>query len=164
MSREQIPILAVVGWSDSGKTTFVTTLVEALTKKGYKVATIKHNAHKFQIDKPGKDSWQHRQAGAETVLISSAEKLAMIKSLEQQPKVETMVADYIDESYDLVVVEGYKSGSVPEIEIFRPALYDESVLEGEELLARVVNNGTKEDLKEQAKMLISNIEDKLLLV
>ncbi|MGM0501677.1 MAG: molybdopterin-guanine dinucleotide biosynthesis protein B [Bacillota bacterium] len=133
-------MLAVVGWSNSGKTTFITKLIPELKQRGYKIATIKHNAHKFKIDKPGKDSWRHRQAGAETVVLSSVDKVAVIKEVEQEIKVKQLVEQYIADEFDLVIIEGYKTGDTPKIEVFRPESYEQPVLEETQVLKRIINN------------------------
>ncbi|MTI60122.1 MAG: molybdopterin-guanine dinucleotide biosynthesis protein B [Firmicutes bacterium] len=141
-----IPIVSIVGWTNSGKTTFITKLIPVLKSRGYRIATIKHNAHKFEIDKQGKDSWRHRQAGAETVILSSKEKIAVIKEIKEEVAVEELVSRYIDQEIDLVIVEGYKTGSVPKIEVFRPDLYDQLVFPEGEVLTRIINR--EEDLTE----------------
>ncbi|WP_459836999.1 molybdopterin-guanine dinucleotide biosynthesis protein B [Halanaerobaculum tunisiense] len=133
-------MLSIVGWSNSGKTTFITKLIPRLKKKGYKVGTIKHNAHKFKIDKPGKDSWRHREAGAETVILSSHEKVAVIKEVNKEVPVKELADKYIDSSFDLVIVEGFKTGDLPKIEIFRPDLYDEYAVSKDEVLKRIINS------------------------
>src|SRR5512143_21431 len=73
-----IPIVSVVGKSDSGKTTLLEKLVKELTSRGYRIGTIKHDVHSFEIDHPGKDSWRHKQAGASATVISSPAKLALV--------------------------------------------------------------------------------------
>ena len=138
-----IPVISIIGWSNSGKTTFITKLIPELKSRGYKVATIKHNAHQFKIDKPGNGSWQHRQAGAESVVLPSAEKVAVIKESPAQDKVQELVEKYIEPDYDLVIVEGDKEGAQPKIEIFRPAEYEEPVLAQEEVLLRIINRETE---------------------
>ncbi|WP_408955614.1 molybdopterin-guanine dinucleotide biosynthesis protein B [Natroniella sp. ANB-PHB2] len=135
-----IPVVSIIGWSNSGKTTFITQLIPELKKRGYKIATIKHDAHKFEIDKPGKDSWRHRKAGAEQVVLTSKEKLALIKEVTEQVELDYIMEHYIGVEFDLVITEGYKTGNKPKVEIFRPAVYEEPVLSEEELLTRVVND------------------------
>ncbi|MFW5999411.1 MAG: molybdopterin-guanine dinucleotide biosynthesis protein B [Halanaerobiaceae bacterium] len=162
MKEAEIPMLAVIGWSDSGKTTFVSELITALKERGYNVVAIKYDAHRFQIDKPGKDSWRLRQAGADTVFISSDDKLAMIKSLSSQPTPEEMVATHLDGNCDLVVIEGYKHGPVPRVEIFRPDKYDEPVKRKEEVLERIINSGSRDELQDKARKLINRIEKDIL--
>ncbi|MFO7819126.1 MAG: molybdopterin-guanine dinucleotide biosynthesis protein B [Halanaerobacter sp.] len=139
-------MLSIVGWSNSGKTTFITQLIPKLKEKGYKVATIKHNAHKFKIDKPGKDSWRHRKAGAETVVLSSQEKVAVIKEVEAEVPIKELAENYIDDSFDLVIVEGFKSGDLPKIEIFRPSESEEEyAAAGDEVLLRIINDDEEEE-------------------
>ena len=160
-----IPMVSIVGYSNSGKTTFITKLIPRLKQKGYKVGTIKHNAHKFEIDKPGKDSWRHKEAGAETVILSSQEKVAMIKKVEEEILVEELVEKYIDSRLDLVIVEGYKTGSTPKIEIFRPDLYDQPALAKDKLLTRIVNKEEKEEAElftEQLDEIVRLIEEEIL--
>ena len=78
-----IPIISIVGKSDSGKTTLIEKLVPELTRRGYRVATVKHDVHGFEVDREGKDSWRHKQAGAHTVVISSPQKIALIRDVEK---------------------------------------------------------------------------------
>ena len=78
-----IPIISIVGKSDSGKTTLIEKLVPELTRRGYRVATVKHDIHGFEVDREGKDSWRHKQAGAHTVVISSPQKIALIRDVEK---------------------------------------------------------------------------------
>jgi molybdopterin-guanine dinucleotide biosynthesis protein B len=73
-----IPIVSIVGKSDSGKTTLLEKLVAELKSRGFRVGTIKHDAHSFEIDHEGKDSWRHKKAGASVSIISSAEKIGMV--------------------------------------------------------------------------------------
>jgi molybdopterin-guanine dinucleotide biosynthesis protein B len=156
-----IPIVSIVGWSNSGKTSFITKLIPELKSRGYKVATIKHNAHKFEIDKETKDSWKHREAGAETVVLSSAEKVAMIKEIKTEINLKKLVNDYIDDSFDLVIVEGNKNGDLPKIEVFRPDLYEEPVAAKDKLLARVINDNDREELFAQAEEIAGKIISKM---
>ena len=75
-----IPIISIVGKSDSGKTTLIEKIIPELNKRGYRVATVKHDVHGFDIDIEGKDSWRHKNSGAHTVVISSPQKIAMIRA------------------------------------------------------------------------------------
>ena len=139
-------MLSIVGWSNSGKTTFITKLIPKLKEKGYKVATIKHNDHKFEIDKAGKDSWRHREAGAETVILSSPKKVAVIKEVAEEVPIKELAENYIDSSFDLIIVEGFKSGDLPKIEIFRPAESEEEyAAAGDEVLLRIINDDEEEE-------------------
>ena len=78
-----IPIVSIVGKSDSGKTTLMEKLIAELNLRGYKVASVKHDTHDFEIDKEGKDSWRHKKAGATTTIISSPHKVAVVSDTDR---------------------------------------------------------------------------------
>lgn len=113
-------LIGLAGWSGSGKTTLMTKLIPALTDRGLRVSTIKHAHHAFDIDQPGKDSWLHRQAGAAEVLVASSNRFALIHELRgaPEPSLEELVARLAPA--DIVLVEGFRHGAHPKIEIFRP--------------------------------------------
>jgi molybdopterin-guanine dinucleotide biosynthesis adapter protein len=115
-------IIGLAGWSGSGKTTLVTRVIPVLTGRGLKVATVKHAHHDFDIDRPGKDSWLHREAGASEVAIVSSRRWAIVHELGNEP--EPPLADVLARlsPVDLVIVEGFKRHAHPKIEIFRAAL------------------------------------------
>lgn len=114
-------VICVVGASDSGKTTLVEKLVPALTGRGYRVGSIKHAAHGFQIDREGKDSFKHVQAGASPVVIFSATELALIKKIEEEPTLDELVSGFFGE-VDIVVAEGFKWEKAPKILVYRSDL------------------------------------------
>jgi molybdopterin-guanine dinucleotide biosynthesis protein B len=128
-----IPVISIVGRSNCGKTTYLEKLIAEMKRRGYKVATIKHDVHGFDIDKPGKDTWRHAQAGADVVCISSPWKMAMIKKVEQELLLDE-VAGLID-GVDIIFTEGYKRESKRKIEIFRQEACDAPLCLKEELLA-----------------------------
>lgn len=132
-----IPVVSIVGKSNSGKTTLIENIVPQLVEKGYKVGTIKHDAHSFDIDVPGKDSWRHAQAGASTVLISSPEKIAMIKRTTEDKNLE-MLLQYM-EGNDIIITEGYKSAARPKIEVCRSERSNELICDNSELIAVVTD-------------------------
>jgi molybdopterin-guanine dinucleotide biosynthesis protein B len=115
-------LIGLAGWSGSGKTTLVERLIPVLTGRGLKVSTIKHAHHAFDIDRPGKDSWVHRQAGATEVLVASANRFALIHELRgaPEPSLDELLARLAPA--DIVIVEGFRHGAHPKIEIFRPEL------------------------------------------
>jgi molybdopterin-guanine dinucleotide biosynthesis adapter protein len=115
-------ILGLAGWSGSGKTTLLTALVPLLVARGLTVSTIKHAHHQFDIDRPGKDSWRHRQAGAREVMVASARRWALMHELRgaAEPALEELAARM--SPVDLVLVEGFKHHPHPKIEVHRPAL------------------------------------------
>jgi molybdopterin-guanine dinucleotide biosynthesis protein B len=100
-----LPIISVVGTSKTGKTTLIEKLIPELKKRGYRIGTIKHTHHDFDMDKKGKDSWRHKAAGADTVIVASREKIVMIKD-ENSAGLE-LLGKYFDD-VDLVITEGFK--------------------------------------------------------
>ena len=112
-----IPVIAFAAFSGTGKTTRIEKLVLELKHQGYRIAVIKHDAHRFEIDKEGKDSWRFAKAGADMTLISSAEKTAIIE--QRQRTFEENLSMIHD--VDLILVEGYKQENIPRIGICRVA-------------------------------------------
>jgi molybdopterin-guanine dinucleotide biosynthesis protein B len=102
-----IPIISIVGKSDSGKTTLIEKLVPELTRRGYRIATVKHDVHGFEVDREGKDSWRHKQAGAHTVVISSPKKVALIRDVEKDMTLEE-IREKLIQDVDLILSEEYK--------------------------------------------------------
>jgi molybdopterin-guanine dinucleotide biosynthesis protein B len=116
------PVVSFVSKKNSGKTTFLEKLIAELRGRGYRVGTVKHDGHGFDIDHEGKDTWRHKQAGARTVVISSPRKLAMVKDVVKETGLDEIVARYLSDM-DIVLTEGYKKGKKPQIEIFRRAAH-----------------------------------------
>ncbi len=116
-------LLGIAGYSGSGKTTLVTALIPALTARGLAVSTVKHAHHAFDVDRPGKDSYEHRQAGAREVLVASAKRWALMhehRDDEAEPTLDDLAAKLAP--VDLVLVEGWKHGTHPKLEVHRPAV------------------------------------------
>jgi len=134
-----IPIISIVGKSDSGKTTLIEKLVPELTHRGHRIATVKHDTHGFEVDREGKDSWRHKQAGAHTVVISSPNKVALIRDVEKDFTLEE-IREKLIQDVDLVLSEGYKKDVQPKIEIFRKEKHKELLCSKEDHLVAVVTN------------------------
>ncbi len=132
------PVVTIVGKSGSGKTTLVCGLLPELKRRGYRVATIKHDVHGFEIDRPGKDTWKHSQAGADTVVISSPQKVAMIEKVAKELTLEQVI-DKID-NVDIILCEGYKRSDKPKIEIFRSSVHDRPLCGPEDNLLAMVSD------------------------
>jgi len=128
-----IPVISFVGRSDCGKTTYLEKLIRELKNRNYKVAILKHDVHGFEMDRPGKDTWRHAQAGADVVCISSPQKMAMIKKVDQELTLQEAV-QYID-GVDIIFTEGYKREAVTRVEVFRSAACDSPLCQSDELLA-----------------------------
>ncbi|MCL1876121.1 MAG: molybdopterin-guanine dinucleotide biosynthesis protein B [Synergistaceae bacterium] len=114
------PVLSVVGYSDSGKTTYLEKLIPALKKRGIKLCVIKHDAHSFDMDMPGKDSWRLTQAGADITVVSSPAKIAVIEKWEHEENLSALALRFRGKA-DLILTEGYKRDSALKIEIRRAA-------------------------------------------
>jgi molybdopterin-guanine dinucleotide biosynthesis protein B len=117
----QAKILGIVGWSGSGKTTLITKLIPLLSGRGLKVATLKHAHHNFDVDVPGKDSYEHRKAGASEVIVSSARRWVQMHEVGEGP--EATLAQLLRRlsPCDLVLIEGFKTDRHPKLEVFRKA-------------------------------------------
>ncbi len=118
------PVISIVSKKNSGKTTLLEKLIPELRSRGVRVGTIKHDTHGFEIDHKGKDTWRHKQAGAQTVVISSPWKISLIKDVEEELDIDQIAAQFFGDM-DLVITEGYKQAHKPQIEVFRSAAHRE---------------------------------------
>lgn len=118
--RVTMKVFGFAGWSGSGKTTLVKSVIPALIARGFKVSTIKHTHHNFDIDRPGKDSFEHRAAGAQEVVITGAARWALLHENrgEAEPSIQDMLARIAP--VDIVLIEGFKSYPHPKLEVYRP--------------------------------------------
>ena len=115
----RVPILSFVGRSNSGKTTLIERVIPELVRNGYKVATVKHAGHGFDLDTEGKDSWRHKLAGASAVIVMSKSSLAMFADVSDDMKVEEVRDRYLDSTYDLIIAEGWRGEDYPKIVVVR---------------------------------------------
>ena len=139
--QKMSPIVAIVGKSQSGKTMLVEQLIRELKKRGYRIAALKHSHCGVEIDHPGKDSWKFTQAGSDAVCISSPDKLAFIKNLNCELKVEE-ITPILGSEFDLVLAEGFKKSKIRKIEVHRKELGDGLICSPEELSAIVTDSPT----------------------
>lgn len=131
------PVLALIGKPNCGKTTLIEKLIPALARKGVRTGTIKHHHGPIRMDTPGKDTWRHKQAGAQAVLLSSSTGIAFIQDSTEDTPVEDLASQYFHD-VDLIIAEGYKWSSLPKMEVFRSTVYDEPIQDpGETLIAMV---------------------------
>jgi molybdopterin-guanine dinucleotide biosynthesis protein MobB len=113
--------MGLAGWSGAGKTTLLTALLPRLIARGLSVSTVKHAHHGFDIDRPGKDSFRHRAAGAREVLVASGQRWALLHEIDgPEPSLAELLARL--SPVDVVLVEGFKSSPFPKLEVHRPAL------------------------------------------
>lgn len=113
-----VPMVSFVGHSGCGKTTLIEKLIPVLTRSGVKVGIIKHDVHGFEMDKPGKDTWRHKKAGAVGTIISSSSRIGLVLDTDRDHLPHELASLLV--SADLIIVEGYKSGPQAKIEVFRP--------------------------------------------
>ena len=114
-------VIGFAGWSGAGKTTLLAKLIPALVGRGVRVSTLKHAHHDFDVDRPGKDSWTHRQAGATEVLVASARRWALMHESRGAPEPGLVELLARLTPVDLVLVEGFKRSRHPRIEVYRVA-------------------------------------------
>ena len=113
-------VFGIAGWSGSGKTTLLEKVIPCLTARGLKVSVVKHAHHGFDIDRPGKDSYRHREAGATEVLLSCGDRWALMHERREEP--EPTLNELLGHlsPCDLVLIEGFKQEPVPKLEVYRP--------------------------------------------
>lgn len=122
MSQKAQKVFGFAGWSGSGKTTLIERVIAHLSGRGLRVSLIKHAHHQFDVDQPGKDSYRHRTAGAVEVLVSSANRWALMHELRGEPELTLRQAITQFNPCDLVLVEGFKRESIPKLEVWRGEL------------------------------------------
>ncbi|MFH0965702.1 MAG: molybdopterin-guanine dinucleotide biosynthesis protein B [Planctomycetota bacterium] len=160
-------IVSIVGKKKSGKTTLLVRVVEELVRRGYRVGTIKHNRHGFEIDREGTDSYRHFHAGAEVSAIVGPEKHAMVRRHEAEPELSEFVREHFG-GVDIVVTEGFKSLSFPKIETFRSAAHERALCEeGEDKWLAVASDvelrvPIRRHTLDDVKGITDLIEDKIL--
>jgi molybdopterin-guanine dinucleotide biosynthesis protein B len=133
-------VLGFVGWSGSGKTTLITRLRPSLVRRGLRISTLKHAHHSFDVDKPGKDSYEHRKAGATEVIISSSQRWVQMHELDG--RAESTLIEMLRRlsPCDLVLVEGYKSERHTKIEVFRQAVGKQPLYPGDNHIVAVASD------------------------
>lgn len=134
-----IPIISIVGKSGSGKTTLIEKLIPELKKRGYRVGTIKHNVHGFQIDHEGKDSWRHKKAGADLTVISSTHLVALIEDVDRDMSIDEIREKYV-KNVDIILSEGFKGNPFPKIEVCRSGLIQELLCQKEDNILGIAAN------------------------
>jgi len=136
-----IPIVSVIGWHNSGKTTFIVRLIAELKRRGLRVATVKHSRGHFEIDRPGTDTWRFAQAGSDVVAISGGGQMALMERRREDEEIGLAeIVARLPEGIDLVVTEGYKGLPTPKIIVVRAGAGQGDVAASGDLLA-VVTDG-----------------------
>jgi molybdopterin-guanine dinucleotide biosynthesis adapter protein len=133
-------IFGLAGWSGSGKTTLLVRLIPELTRLGLRVSTLKHAHHNFDVDQPGKDSYEHRSAGATEVMVSSANRFALMHELRgaPEPSVEELIAHMTP--VDLLMIEGFKAHAHDKLEVHRLAVGKPLLCTGDKRIVAIASD------------------------
>jgi molybdopterin-guanine dinucleotide biosynthesis protein B len=134
-----LPIISIVGTSDSGKTTFLEKLIPELAARGYRIGAVKHDVHGFEMDREGKDTWRLRRAGAEVVAISSPNQFASIRRTDGEISLEEIAARFFW-TEDILVTEGFKGSRFPKIEVFRSIRESKPICGPQDNLVAIVSD------------------------
>lgn len=138
----KLPVLGFAAYSGTGKTTLLTQLIPLLREQGIRIAMVKHAHHRFDVDIPGKDSYELRKAGAAQMLICSRHRFALMTDLEDDQ--EPVLSEYLErldtDAADLVLVEGFKAESFPKIELHRPSLGKDLIFPNDEFIIAIATD------------------------
>ena len=155
------PFVSVVGNSGSGKTTFLEKLIPEMICRGLKVGTIKHDVHGFEMDKPGKDSWRHKQAGASATVISSPYQIGMVMDVAYDHTPEELLPLF--NGMDIILTEGYKRGDHPKMEMFRTEIINEPLCKNDRsLLALITDSDVDFDVPVFSSGAVKQVADFLI--
>ncbi len=146
MNANQTPVFGIAGFSGSGKTTLLVKVLPLLTARGLKVSTVKQANDKFDVDKPGKDSYEHRAAGAGEVMVVSAKRWALMHEYRDEPEYGMAALLSRLAPVDLVLVEGFRDWPHPRIEVHRPALDRPLLCREDDRVVAVASDAALEDL------------------
>jgi molybdopterin-guanine dinucleotide biosynthesis protein B len=132
------PVVPIVGYSGSGKTTLLVRVIAELSRRGYRVGTIKHHRHEVELDIPGKDTWRYKQAGAAATLIYSAHRIGLVRDVDDEPSIEMLLS--LMPPVDLVLMEGYKRIERPKLEVFRSEVSEKPACLGDPHLVAIISD------------------------
>jgi len=139
LSKARIPILGFAAFSGTGKTTLLVQLLDTLKRRGYRVGVVKHAHHSFEIDKPGKDSYELRKAGAVQTLVGSRHRWALVAETDgqQEPRLDDLLSHLDQDALDFILVEGFKAERFPKIELYRSSLGQPMLHPGDDSIVAV---------------------------
>ena len=136
--KTEPPIISFVGSSGAGKTTLIEKLIPELMRRGFRVGTIKHDVHRFEMDRPGKDSWRHKHAGASAAIISSPYQIGMVMDVDHDHRLDELVP--LLYCVDIILAEGYRREARPRLEVFRPEIHGEPLCKHDKHLVALISN------------------------
>ena len=140
-------VFGIVGWKNTGKTGLMERLVTEIAGRGLTVSTIKHAHHRFDVDQPGKDSYRHRHAGAQEVLLASANRWALMHELRGAPEPPLSDLRAMLAPADLVLIEGYKRDRHPKVETHRAAAGQPLIAAGDRSVRAVASDSRHDGLE-----------------
>ena len=140
--KTETPIISIVGASGAGKTTLLEKLIPALSRRGYRTGTIKHDVHGFEIDRPGKDSWRHKHAGASSTIISSPFQIGMVMDVDHDHGLDELAP--LLANVDVILTEGYKREYKAKLEVFRPEVLAEPLCKDDDHLVALISDAPVE--------------------
>jgi molybdopterin-guanine dinucleotide biosynthesis protein B len=161
MSLPQIPLVGFAAYSGTGKTTLLIKLLSIFNERGLRVGVVKHAHHTFEIDYPGKDSYELRKAGANQVLIGSRKRWALItENIDRQDKTLEYHVNNLDlANLDLVLVEGFKPEIIPKIELHRPSLNKDLLFPTDESIIAIATDAKIQNSKNLPCLDLNNAEE-----
>lgn len=140
-------IFGLAGWSGSGKTTLMVKLLPELVGRGLSVSTVKHAHHNFEIDRPGKDSYEHREAGATEVMVSGGKRWALMHEIRENPEPKAIDLVRHMTPVDLVLIEGFKRDDHPKLEVYRKAIGKPLLCGDDPMIVAVASDSDLPDVK-----------------
>ena len=158
MVKAQKPVLGFAAYSGTGKTTLLRQLLPILQRRGLRVAVVKHAHHAFEVDQPGKDSYELRKAGASQMLVASGRRWALMvdETYSGDPKLQDMLNHLDQQALDLILVEGFKHEAFPKIELYRPSLGHALMYPGD---PHIIAIATDRKLPEPAGLPVLDLND-----
>ncbi|MFG6667359.1 molybdopterin-guanine dinucleotide biosynthesis protein B [Halomonas sp. HNIBRBA4712] len=162
LTPRAFPVLGVAAWSGTGKTTLLTALLPRLRELGLNVGVIKHAHHAFDIDKPGKDSYRLREAGAAPMLVASSQRYALMQETpgREAPDLDHLLSLMAAHQPDLVIVEGFKQAALPKLVLYRDGIGDSAILQSEYLVAAALKGEVGETFNASIPRLnLDNIDE-----
>ncbi|MFZ3071976.1 MAG: molybdopterin-guanine dinucleotide biosynthesis protein B [Thermodesulfobacteriota bacterium] len=145
-SSVRVPIISIVGLSGSGKTTLMEKLIRIFSSEGLRVGTIKHSYHPHPLDAPGKDSWRHKNAGAEKVIFVGPKSFQLVSDIRDDETPEGLSSEYL-KGMDIVLVEGFNRAGVEKIEVIRKGRSEKIEMKSSDNLIAVVTDFPEDALR-----------------
>lgn len=155
----KVPILGFAAYSGTGKTTLLINIIPLLKQRGLEIGVIKHAHHTFEIDTPGKDSYEIRKAGASQMLIGSKQRWALMVEQnedDQKTRLQEYIAQLDQEKLDLILVEGFKPEAIPKIELHRPSLNHPLISSTDESVIAIATDAA---LEEKTSLTLLDLND-----